>query len=74
MMYNITSFGVINILVCGGWGSNFNTCSNMVNEVKKKKNPNIFYIFGLLNYKKQSNIALDNLCTPNYNIEYLPPY
>ena len=35
-MYNITSFGVINILVYGGWGSNFNTCPNTVNEVKKK--------------------------------------
>ena len=27
--------GVINTLVYGGWGSNLNTCPNMVNEVKK---------------------------------------
>ena len=73
MMYNITSFGVINISVYGGWGSNLNTCPNMVNEAKKM--PNVF--FTLLNFwttKNNQNIALDNLCTRNYNIEYLPPH
>ena len=73
-MYNITSFGVINILVYGGWGSNFSTCPNMVNEVKKNAK-HIFYIFELLNYKKQSKYRfrqLVHLCTRNYNIEYPP--
>ena len=44
----------------------------MVNEVKKNAK-RIFYIFELQNYKNQ-DIALDNLCTRNYNIEYLPPH
>ena len=69
MMYNITSFGMINTLVCGGWGSNLNTCPNMVNKVKKM--PNAFLTF--LNFcttKNNQNTASDNLCTRNCNIEY----
>ena len=69
MMYNVTSFGMINTLVYGGWGSNFNTCPNMVNEVKKM--PNAFLTF--LNFcttKNNQNTASDNLCTRNCNIEY----
>ena len=73
-MYVITSFGVINILVYGGWGSNFNTCANMVNE-DKKKIPNAFFTFlNFLNTKNNQSIALGNFCTRNYNIKYLPPH
>ena len=60
IVYSITSFGVINILVYDGWGSNFNTCPNMVNEVEKKCQ-RIFYIFELLNYKKQSKYRFRQL-------------
>ena len=59
-MYNITSFDVVNILVYGGWGSNFNTCRNMVSEAKKNAK-RIFYIFELLNYKKQSKYRFEQL-------------
>ena len=60
MMYDITSFGLINILVYGGWGSNFSTCPNMVNEVQKNVKQ-IFYIFEFLNYKKQSKYLFRQL-------------
>ena len=59
MMYNITSFGVINILVCGSWGSNFNRCPNMVSEVKKM--PNAFFTF--FNFLTTKNkISLQTTC------------
>ena len=60
MTYNISSFGVINILVYGDWGSNFNTCPNMVNEVKKNAK-RIFFILELLNYKNLSKYRFRQL-------------
>ena len=66
MVHNISSFGMINTLVYDGWGegggkgSNFNTCPNMVTEVKKTAK-RIFYIFDLLNYKKQSKYRFRQL-------------
>ena len=44
-------------------------------SMRSKKMPNAFFTF--LNFwttKNNQDIALDNLCTRNYNIEYLPPH
>ena len=61
MTYNISSFGVINILVYGDWGSNFNTCPNMVNEVKKNAK-RIFFYFGTSELQKPIKISLQTTC------------
>ena len=58
IMHN--SFGVINILVYGGWELNFNICPNMVKKVKEHAK-RIFYIFELLSYKKQSKYCFRQL-------------
>ena len=44
----------------GGGRLNFNTCPNMVTEVKKHAK-RIFYIFDLVNYKKQSKYRFRQL-------------
>ena len=67
-MYNITCFGVINIWSMAA-GGQISTHAKYGQWGQKT-------VFTFLNFwttKNNQNIALDNLCTRTYNIEYLPP-
>ena len=66
MVHNISSFGVINTLVYDGWGGGgeggqISIHAQIWSPRSKKNAKRIFYIFDLLNYKKQSKYRFRQL-------------